>query len=93
MHDFKLLSSQQQCLACPHFLTYTLPCPAFQREMFEKDVYSSYQDFVGKAAFCRNFTWDQANEVAQGRCVRQALWRIKDNAGQVLSSLWWLTGH
>lgn len=52
--------------------------------MFEKDVYSSYQDFVGKAAFCRNFTWDQANEVAQGRYVRQALLRIKE-PGKVLS--------
>lgn len=38
-----------------------------QRDMFEKDVWSSYQDFVGKAAFCRNFTWDQAHDVAQGR--------------------------
>ena len=53
--------------------------------MFEKDVYSSYQDFVGKAAFCRNFTWDQANEVAQGRCVRQALWRIKDMPGSFVN--------
>ncbi len=40
--------------------------------MFEEDVASSYQDFVQKAAFCRNMTWEQAHAVAQGRVWKGA---------------------
>lgn len=38
-----------------------------ERALFENDVQESYQDFVQKAAFCRNLTWDAAHAVAQGR--------------------------
>lgn len=38
-----------------------------ERALFEKDVGESYQDFVQKAAFCRNMTWEAAHAVAQGR--------------------------
>lgn len=44
-----------------------------ERAYFETDVASSYQDFVQKAAFCRNMTWDQAHAVAQGR-----VWKGED---------------
>ncbi|GAB5031593.1 signal peptide peptidase [Nannochloropsis oceanica] len=44
-----------------------------EKALFETDVQSSYQDFVQKAAFCRNMTWDQAHAVAQGR-----VWKGED---------------
>lgn len=44
-----------------------------EKALFELDVQSSYQDFVQKAAFCRNMTWDQAHAVAQGR-----VWKGQD---------------
>ncbi len=44
-----------------------------ERALFEADVGESYQDFVQKAAFCRNMTWDAAHAVAQGR-----VWKGQD---------------
>lgn len=44
-----------------------------EKALFELDVQSSYQDFVQKAAFCRNLTWEEAHAVAQGR-----VWKGED---------------
>lgn len=56
------------------FLVYLPSYPLYlQREYFEKDVYSSYIEFVQKAGFCRRMTWEQINAVAQGR-----VWKGKD---------------
>ena len=73
---YKKLGLNEEAMGIGKYSKFFVPgrLPSEEEKLlFETDVQSSYQDFVQKAAFCRNMTWDQAHAVAQGR-----VWKGED---------------